>query len=136
MLRAQVEGFRDCVALSTDYTVARRAGRMIVGQYVLRGADVVAGRKFDDAVAKCAWPIEQWTAEGQPRLRYLPRGVHYEIPARSLCAAGVQNLFMAGKSISAEVEAIASARVMGCCLATGEAAGVLAANRLAATKTL
>jgi hypothetical protein len=136
VLRTQVDGFRDCVALSTEYTVSRRAGRMIVGHYVLTGADVLAGRKFDDAVARCAWPIEQWAADGQSRLRYLPKGAHYEIPARSLCAAGIQNLFMAGKSISADMDAIASARVMGCCLATGEAAGVLAANRLAPTKNL
>ena len=34
---------------------------------------------------------------------------------------------MAGKTISADVDAIASARVMGCCLATGAAAGNLAA---------
>jgi hypothetical protein len=56
-------------------------------------------------------------------LRYLPEGAHYEIPARSLRAAGAQNLFMAGKVISADVDGIASARVMGCCLATGAAAG-------------
>ncbi len=136
VLRGEVEGFRDCIPLSTEYTVSRRAGRMIVGQYVLTGADVLAGRKFDDAVARCAWPIEQWTADGQSRLRYLPKGAHYEIPSRSLCASSVHNLFMAGKSISADVDAIASARVMGCCLATGEAAGVLASNRLAATKNL
>ena len=39
----------------------------------------------------------------------------------------MKNLFMAGKTISADVDAIASARVMGCCLATGAAAGNLAA---------
>ena len=47
--------------------------------------------------------------------------------ARSLRAMRVNNLFMAGKTISADADAIASARVMGCCLATGAAAGNLAA---------
>jgi len=64
------------------------------------------------------------------RLRYLQAGKHYEIPARSLRAARVENLFMAGKTISADVDAIASARVMGCCLATGAAAAKLAAQYL------
>jgi predicted flavoprotein YhiN len=64
-------------------------------------------------------------------LRYLAEGAHYEIPARSLCAAGTPNLFMAGKVISADVDGIASARVMGCCLATGAAAGRLASAWLA-----
>ena len=83
-----------------------------------------------DLVARCAWPLEQWNEHGVVRFRYLPAGTHYEIPARSLRAARVGNLFMAGKTVSADVDAIASARVMGCCLATGAAAGNLAADYL------
>jgi hypothetical protein len=56
----------------------------------------------------------------------LPAGGYYEIPARALQAGRTQNLFMAGKSLSADARAAASARVMGCCLATGAAAGKLA----------
>jgi FAD-dependent oxidoreductase family protein/FAD binding domain-containing protein len=129
-LRAKVRGFENCSTPLKEFSVARRAGRMIVGQYVLTGTDVLAGKKFPDAVARCAWPVEQWNAEGKTRLSYPPIGAHYEIPARSLRAVKIKNLFMAGKTISADVEAIASARVMGCCLATGAAAGVLAASRL------
>ena len=129
-LQKNVSGFENCWTPLTDFTPTQRAGRMIVGQYLLTGADVLAGRKFPDAVARCAWPIEQWGTDGVARFKYLPGGTHYEIPARSLRAAGVTNLFMAGKTISADVDAIASARVMGCCLATGAAAGVLAAAYL------
>lgn len=133
-LRANVRGFEQCETPQKEFTLARRAGRMIVGQSLLTGADVLAGRKFPDAVARCAWPIEQWDAKGAVRFKYLPAGTHYEIPARSLRAARVENLFMAGKTISADVDAIASARVMGCCLATGAAAGVLAANFVGSSK--
>lgn len=129
-LQKHVSGFENCRTPLTEFKAAPRAGRMIIGQYLLTGADVLAGRKFPDAVARCAWPIEQWRADGVARFRYLPAGTHYEIPARSLRAAGVANLFMAGKTISADVDAIASARVMGGCLATGAAAGNLAANYL------
>jgi hypothetical protein len=129
-LQKQVSGFENCWTPLTEFTPAQRAGRMIIGQYLLTGADVLAGRKFPDAIARCAWPIEQWGADGRVRFKYLPAGTHYEIPARSLCAARVTNLFMAGKTISADVDAIASARVMGCCLATGAAAGVLATRYL------
>ncbi|MGC3958808.1 MAG: FAD-dependent oxidoreductase [Verrucomicrobiota bacterium] len=127
-LRNNVPGFEQCDAPQQEFTLSRRAGRMIVGQYVLSGPDVLAGRKFPDAVARCAWPIEQWDAKGAVRFKYLPAGKHYEIPARALRAAQVENIFMAGKTLSADVDAIASARVMGCCLATGAAAGVLAAK--------
>lgn len=127
-LRENVRGFEQCATPLQELAIARRAGRMIMGRYLLTGADVLAGRKFPDAAVRCAWPIEQWNAEGVARYRYPPEGTHYEIPARSLRAAGVDNLFMAGKTISADVDAIASARVMGCCLATGEAAALLAAK--------
>ena len=129
-LQKNVSGFEHCRTPLTEFTAAQRAGRMIVGQYLLTGADVLAGRKFPDAVARCAWPIEQWGMDGVARFKYLPPAAHYEIPARSLRAALVPNLFMAGKTISADVDASASARVMGCCLATGAAAGILAANYL------
>lgn len=127
-LRANIAGFEHCATPLSEFPIQRRAGRMIVGEYVLSGADVLAGRKFPDAVARGAWPIEQWNKAGVAHFRYLPDGTHYEIPARALRAARVTNLFMAGKTISADGEAIASARVMGCCLATGAAAGVLAAD--------
>ncbi len=129
-LRRHVSGFENCEIGSAGFVLAKRAGRMVIGEYVLTGADVLAGQKFPDAVARCAWPIEQWSADGMARLRYLPAGAYYEIPARSLRAARVENLFMGGKTISADVDAIASARVMGCCLATGAAAAQLAAQFL------
>lgn len=129
-LRANVPGFENCATPQTEFSLARRAGRMIVGEYVLTGTDVLSGRKFPDAVARGAWPIEQWDARGVVRFKYLSPGTHYEIPARALRAATVKNLFMAGKSISADADAIASARVMGICLATGAAAGHRAASLL------
>jgi len=129
-LRSNIAGFENCSTPLTKFTEARRAGRMIIGQYLLTCDGVLAGKRFPDAVARCAWPIEQWNAAGIARHRYLPPGTHYEIPARSLRAANVENLFMAGKTISADVDAIASARVMGICLATGASAGNLAANYL------
>lgn len=132
--RKNISGFENCFTPLKKFLVTSRSGRMIVGDHVLTGAEVLAGQKFPDAVARCAWPIEQWNASGASRFRYLPENEHYEIPARALRAAAIENLFMAGKTISADVDAIASARVMGCCLATGTAAGVLAADYLHSPK--
>ncbi len=129
-LQSNVAGFEHCLTPLTEFPVAQRAGRMIIGRHLLTGAEVLAGQKFPDAVARCAWPVEQWNAHGVVRFRYLAPGTHYEIPARALQSAAIENLFMAGKTISADADAIASARVMGCCLATGAAAGQLAARCL------
>ncbi len=129
-LKNNVAGFENCVCTTTKFVATPRAGRMIMGRHLLSGNDVLSARKFPDAVARAAWPIEQWGTDGIARYRYLPEGGHYDIPAGCLRAARVENLFMAGKTISADVDAIASARVMGCCLATGAAAGNLAAKSL------
>ena len=56
-------------------------------------------------------------------LDYLPEGDYYEIPLRSLKVKGFSNLWTAGKSLSADKSAQASARVVGTCWATGEAVG-------------
>ncbi|HEY2951867.1 MAG TPA: FAD-dependent oxidoreductase [Verrucomicrobiae bacterium] len=133
-LRGQISGFERCQTPQTEFTIARRACTMIFGRHLLTGDDVLGARKFPDAVARGCWPVEQWSADGRQRLRYLPTGGHYEIPARSLQAARMENLFMAGKSLSADVDAVASARVMGCCLATGDAAGQLAAAFVKCTR--
>jgi FAD-dependent oxidoreductase family protein len=135
-LQTKVRGFENCQVPQTELTVAARAGRMVVGQYVLTGEDVLGGRKFADAIARCAWPVEQWGADGRGRFAYLGRGSYYEIPARSLRSATKRNLWMGGKTISADTQAIASARVMGCCLATGAAAGQLAAARLGSSEAV
>ena len=126
VLRRDVPGLADCAPAGGEPALARRAGAMIMGRYVLTGEDVLGARRFPDAVARNNWPVEQWSAEGTQTLERLPAGGYYEIPARALQAGRTQNLFMAGKSLSADARAAASARVMGCCLATGAAAGKLA----------
>jgi hypothetical protein len=107
-----------------------RESRRVVGRYRLTREDVLAGRKFEDAVARASWPIERW-AEGHlgPLYEYLEDGETYDIPGRCLQARDVENLFVAGRCMSATHEAFGSSRVIGTCLATGEAAGVLAARQ-------
>jgi len=50
----------------------------------------------------------------------------YLIPANCLISNTYDNLFFAGKNISATDSAIASARVIGTCIQTGYASGKLA----------
>jgi hypothetical protein len=55
------------------------------------------------------------------------QAVAYGIPYRCLVPLEVENLLVAGRVLSATHEALASARVMFTCMATGQAAGVAAA---------
>jgi hypothetical protein len=107
-----------------------RDGMKAKGVYVLSGQDVLNAKKFSDTAARGCWPVEKWNLAGNLDIRYLPEGEYYDIPEQSLRIPGIKNLMIAGKCISADNDAIASARVIGSCLATGEAAAKLAVRSL------
>ena len=58
---------------------------------------------------------------------YPPDGDWYDIPYRCLTAQRVDNLLVSGRCISATHQGMAGARVMGTCMAIGQAAGTAAA---------
>jgi hypothetical protein len=109
--------------------VGVRESRRVIGRYQLTREDVLSGRTFEDGVARASWPIELWV-EGQlgATYEYLEDGQTYDIPRRCLQARDFGNLFVAGRCMSATHEALGSARVIGTCLAMGEAVGVMAAR--------
>lgn len=105
-----------------------RESRRWIGEYVLTGGDLLAGRRFEDEIVLATWPMEfRETAKG-PRLRFPADNRPTGIPMRCLKPAGIESLFVAGRCISADHEAQAAIRVMGTCFATGEAAGRAAAR--------
>jgi hypothetical protein len=107
-----------------------RESRRSIGRYQLTREDVLTARKFEDGVARAGWPIELWE-DGclGASYEYLDDGEMYDIPLRCLQARDVDNLFVAGRCMSATHEALGSARVIGTCLAMGEAAGMAAARQ-------
>jgi hypothetical protein len=156
--RAEVEGRRQCLEvyrfmkahcpgleqarlLETAAQIGIRETRHLVGRYTLTADDVLAGRRFPDAVARCAYPIDIHDPTGPGgvdiglgnRLDETGKSVpadgpaFYDIPYRCLVPVRPANLLVAGRPISATHEAAASARVMPPCYATGQAAGVAAA---------
>jgi len=126
-LRAHVPGFADAFLADSATALGVRETRRVVGEYVLTGGDVVSGARFDDAVAAGAWPQEYHVAGRSTEYRFLPPGVSYQVPYRSLRTRTVRNLLVAGRCLSADHDALASTRVMGPSLALGQAAGVAAA---------
>jgi hypothetical protein len=160
-LRQNVAGFEDCYVQQASVQASGRESRQIVGPYALTGDDVHLGRKFADAIARGSWWIDIhcplgnthpvhlcvkecpkgmdcpfWAAEhDNMRARadlYPPKGDWYDIPYRSLLSVSVPNLLSSGRCISATHEGMAGARVMGTCVAIGQAAGTAAALAIAA----
>ncbi|MDH5427964.1 MAG: FAD-dependent oxidoreductase [Nitrospirota bacterium] len=104
-----------------------RESRRWRGRYELREEDILTSAPFDDGVAAATWPIELRETTKGPRLLHPHEPKAADIPLRSLRAAGIENVFIAGRCISATHRAQASIRVMGTALATGQAAGIASA---------
>jgi hypothetical protein len=119
-------GFEGAYVTETGGLGIRDGGR-VAGEYRLTVDDVRSGRQFEDSIGRCAWPIEFWHPDEGVSIEYLPDGSSYGIPLRSLKLRGLENVWAAGKCLSAEPLAQASARVVGTCWAMGEAAGRAAA---------
>lgn len=155
-LRQEVPGFEKLYIQEIAPQVGPRESRQVVGDYILTGEDIRQGRKYPDAIARGSWWIDihcplgntipvhlcvkecpqqeqcpYWAAEHENMLSkddlYTPEGDWYDIPYRCLVPQKIDNLLISGRCISATHEAMAGARVMGTCMAIGQAAGTAAA---------
>jgi hypothetical protein len=127
-LRRYVPGFEESYAAQSGINVGVRETRRIVGEYQLTANDVLGARKFSDAIARGAYPIDIHNPAGTGTvLKRLPPGEAYDVPLRCLLPKQVENLLVAGRCISGTHEAHSSYRVMPIVMATGHAAGVCAA---------
>jgi hypothetical protein len=102
-----------------------RQTRQIRGVGILTNKDVVSGAKRKDSIARSAWPIELHTGE-KPRLEWLLDD-YYDIAYGNFVPARGERLLVAGRCLSAEHEAMASARVTAQCFSYGQAIGMAAA---------
>ncbi len=109
-----------------------RESRRLIGDYILTENDVLDNRVFDDAVAYGGWPVDNHTPGGLFAFDKLPSFIYsfpglYTIPYRCYYSKNVDNLFIAGRILSASKLAMSSTRVMGTCAVGGQAVGVAAA---------
>jgi len=99
-----------------------RQTRWIVGQHQLTADEVRAGTRFEDAVARTAWPIElHGQPEGYVWEPFDGNHVHY-VPLRSMIPRDADNVLATGRCIDGDAAALSSVRVMGPCIAMGAAA--------------
>jgi hypothetical protein len=99
-----------------------RQTRWIMGCHHLSVDEVRQGVKFEDSVARTAWPLEQHhNVEGYVWEPFDADHVHY-VPLRSMTPPGADNLVAAGRCIDGDATALSSVRVMGPCIAMGAAA--------------
>ena len=157
-----VPGGEQLYLISTPAHVGTRESRQLVGVSRLVGQDVVDGKKSDDSVARCGYWIDihcplglvnegdvhlcsvnckntdcfmlSQYADQLPDELYPPDDDWFDIPYGTLVPGELDGLLVAGRCISSDHQAMAAFRVMGTCMAIGEAAGT-AAGMAAVRKT-
>lgn len=131
--RAYLPGFENATLMDTAAQIGVRETRRIVGDYTLTAADLSSGRHFDDVIALQSFPVDLHpaTGDGGGTDTGLEMGLTtasiYEIPYRCLVPRQIEQLLVAGRSVSSTREALAAIRVMPTCFAMGQAAGVAGA---------
>jgi hypothetical protein len=99
-----------------------RQTRWITGSYSLTAEDVRTGRMFEDAIARCSWPIELHHDAAEAHWEELGDNHVHHVPLGSLVHRDADNLAAAGRCIDGDTVALSSVRVMGPCIAMGAAA--------------
>jgi len=127
-LRCHEPELKDLMISAMATEVGVRTMSRSQGIQTLEETDVLGCVKPSDGVAIGAWPVELWGAEKKPEMTYFAMNDCYWVPVGVLVSRYIDNLFFAGRAISATEQAIASARVIGTCFSTGYAAGMLAAE--------
>jgi hypothetical protein len=134
-LAENVPACRDARLHSVAPQLGVRSGRRILGRARLADKNVLEVVKSPLGVARGSWPMERWTSNPRPEMTYFAERDYYDIPLDCLRAVELDNVFVAGRCLSAETGAMTSARVIGTALATGWAAGTAAAFQVAGRST-
>ena len=126
--------FPEAENLSLEWVGAipgKRESRRFEGHYMLKQQDIVQQTHFYDAVSFGGWAIDLHPSDGVfselPACnQYHSKGI-YEIPYRCFVSKDIDNLFVAGRLISASHVAFGSTRVMATCGHGGQVVGMAAA---------
>jgi FAD dependent oxidoreductase len=132
--RKYVPGCEHAFLAATASNAGVRESRRIAGAYELTETDIRSGRHFEDNIALGGFPIDSHDARGPSMDGTEPVRRGYGIPYRVLLPRRVDRLIVAGRCISADRRALASARITGTCMAMGQAAGTAAALCVASNR--
>lgn len=126
--RRHLAGCEHAVVNDTGVQVGIRQSRQIRGLATLTNADVAGAAKHAEGIARSPWPIELHSG-ARPKLVWTYDDF-YEIPYGCFVPVVGERLLVAGRCLSAEHEAMASARVTAQCFSYGQAIGLAAALSL------
>ncbi len=122
VLNKYVPGFENARLRNFGMTMGTRESRQIDGHYRMTGEDVMNQGRFEDSIGIFAEFID-----GNGILFLPTTGRYFQIPYRAILPKKIDNLLVAGRCISGDIDAHSAFRNMSCCAVTGQGAGVAAA---------
>lgn len=125
ILKEKVPGFENAKIRNFGMTIGTRESRKIEGQYSLTEEDVLGEARFEDSIG-----IYPEFVDGGPYLYIPTTGRYFQVPYGVIVPKKIDNLLVAGRSISGDVAAHCAFRNMSCCVLTGQGAGVAAATSI------
>ncbi|KOP68190.1 FAD-dependent oxidoreductase [Bacillus sp. FJAT-18019] len=130
--RRYVPGFEHAHMVASGEQLGIRETRRIEGDYILTVDDFLAARSFPDDIARNAYYIDIHLANSKSDMTFnhLPPGVSHGVPYRIMLPVGIDNLWVAGRSVSSDRAVQGSLRVMPNCFSMGQASGTAAALAL------
>lgn len=133
-LNEYVPGFENAYINEISSILGVRETRHFIGEYLLTGKDVMESGAFDDSIGidMAAMDIHDLNGASMRFESYPP----YEIPYRSLVPQKVEQLLLAGRSISTDNIATGRTRNLPACMTTGQAAGFAAAIAVMSKKNV
>jgi hypothetical protein len=123
-LRRTVPGFANAFVVAQNHLGVRET-RRITADYVIKITDVKEQRRFKDVVALNCRGLD-YHLKGTV-FKWSSLKGHHDVPLRSLIPRNVVNLVVAGRCIGCDHLSQASLRGAATCMATGHAAGTVAA---------
>ena len=135
-LNKYVPGCENAYITQTGSQIGVRESRRVLGDYVLTEEDVKSAARFSDGVAWGAFQaidIHRAMPDEKPIFDKFYSGA-YHIPYRCLLPKGLDGILVAGRCLSADRPAFASARMMVNCMSMGQAAGTAAAMAVSQKK--
>jgi len=134
VMREHFPGFRNAAIRQIAPVIGIRETRRIACEYALTVQDLIDGATFPDSIAVSGYG---WDLPHPKQPSYQPlhgvrrRSEFTELPYRCLVPRGVGNLLVVGRCIGVERDVSGVMRVMGPCVAMGEAAGIATALSIA-----
>jgi hypothetical protein len=120
-LPENIPRFEDAYLVETGTQIGIRQTRSIVGKAGLTNADVLTAAKKLGVASFSAWPIENHGA-GELKIVFMADDM-CDIPFEALIPVSGSNILAAGMCMSADDEALTSARLTAQCFGMGYAVG-------------